>query len=172
MIKVIVKRVSINRLIHTCVSFLEGTKNETPKGFYHWWFFWIHNSNKFIKRVCHTTDLNNRINDSEEGVAFTWVIVTCSDEMKFIINFATITEHTKSADGLAPLCNREFVDTVMSTADRKSSSIPKNFWMQSLYMSLYCITWIYLFVKNFNGIRIQYLTHWILNKKRRWQNDI
>ena len=96
MIKFVVKRVSINRLIHTCVSFLEGTKNETPKGFYHWWFFWIHNSNKFIKRVCHTTDLNNRINDSEEGVAFTWVIVTCSDEMEFIINFSTITEHTKS----------------------------------------------------------------------------
>ena len=88
MIRSIVKRVSINRLIHTCVSFLEGTINETPNGFYHWWFFWIHNSNKFIKRVCHTTDLNNRINDSEEGVAFTWVIVTCSDEMKFIINFS------------------------------------------------------------------------------------
>ena len=65
MITFIVKRISINRLIHICVSFLEGNKNETPNGFHHWWLFWIHNSNEFIKSVCHTTD-RNRINDSEK----------------------------------------------------------------------------------------------------------
>ena len=97
MIKFIVKGISINRIIHICVSFLEGTRNETPRAFTTDGFFLIHNSNKFIKSVCHTTDLDNRINDSEEIITFTWVIVTCSYGIKFIINFSTITEHAKSS---------------------------------------------------------------------------